>query len=186
MVPARRRLRNLRARCQLRSAAYGARRRRAARRGPRGRRPRCPVRRSGRALGAGARIAAGEDTDMFWRMLRGGWAGCYDPRPSVVHVQWRDRRGYLRVSYNYGLGGAAVGVKRARFEHRPVLRAVLAESGWRNGVLQAWRDVRAGYEPGAIASLWRAAGGVVGTVVAARLPMRDDCFAGPVLAPRRD
>jgi len=58
-------------------------------------------------LGAGARFAAGEDTDMLYRVLRAGWRVVCSDEITVVHHDLRPRREAVRLHYGYGLGAGA-------------------------------------------------------------------------------
>jgi GT2 family glycosyltransferase len=58
-------------------------------------------------LGVGARFRAGEDTDMFYRVLRIGWSiVCSDDVP-VVHDDGRSPAEQRRVHRSYGFGAGA-------------------------------------------------------------------------------
>lgn len=126
-------------------------------------------------LGAGGRFRAAEDHDMLLRVLDAGWAVVHDPDAVVAHRQWRSRRQVLRLEYGYGLGSGAFAVKTLRLD-RPAGRRLFKQRLWTNGVAQAAREVVAGHEVGAAASVVKAAGVVVGAVQAARLPLDGPCF----------
>jgi hypothetical protein len=102
-------------------------------------------------LGPGAPGRAGEDQDLFRRVLAAGWAGRYEPRAQVVHRQWRSRVAAVRLSFGYGFGQVAAG-------------APLRQAGWHDGLRVAARDARAGYLTGVAAGLLRAAGACAGAV----------------------
>jgi GT2 family glycosyltransferase len=127
-------------------------------------------------LGTGAPLRAGEDLDIFWRLLRAGWEGIYDPDIRVIHVQWRSRREAIRSHYAYGIGGGAFAVKAMRVgapEGKRFLRSRL----WKEGLAGAARSLRSGYESGAAADLVRTAGTVVGALRATRFGLADELFA---------
>jgi GT2 family glycosyltransferase len=127
------------------------------------------------ALGVGVRLAGAEDHDAFWRMLRAGWTGCYEPRARVTHCQWRTRRQYLRSQWGYGLGTGAFAVKAVRLDRQPGLR-ILRDSLWRRGALAAARDLAKGYETGVAANTVRFGGSVVGAVRGWRMPLDGSRF----------
>ncbi|MGZ6791331.1 MAG: glycosyltransferase family 2 protein [Mycobacteriales bacterium] len=97
------------------------------------------------ALGPGAPGRAAEDVDAFRRVLARGWTGAYEPAAVVVHRQWRGRRASVLRSFDYGAGQVAAG---------DGWRAAV----WRDALLTAARDARAGYPTGALTGVVRAAG----------------------------
>ena len=114
-------------------------------------------------LGAGARLRAGEDVDLWWRLLDAGWDGVYEPRALVTHEQWRSDAQAFRLAYGYGLGAGALAAKAMR-ERREGGGAMLRRRLWSDGVLRSLRDLRNGYQTGAAFSLLQAAGTVSGAV----------------------
>jgi len=126
-------------------------------------------------LGAGTRFAGAEDHDVFWRLLRAGWMGRYDPRVSVVHQQWRTTRQAMRSQYGYGLGSGAFALKAIRIDRREGL-PILGHRVWRFGALSAARALRDRYERGAAGDVLRLAGVVAGFVRAARLPVAGERY----------
>jgi glycosyltransferase involved in cell wall biosynthesis len=129
------------------------------------------------ALGAGSRFRSGEDQDIFYRLLRDGWAGVYDPEASVVHEQWRGVSEAVRLWYGYGIGAGAVAMKVVRLDGRPG-RRLLWKRLWNGGVLVTLRSARSGYRGGMANGVVHTAGTTVGAVRAARLPLRDGLFGG--------
>jgi GT2 family glycosyltransferase len=127
-------------------------------------------------LGAGGRLRASEEKDLFWRLLRAGWEGRYDPEPVVTHRQWRSRRAALVTELRYGVGGGAFAAKVARLDGGAG-RRMLLDRLWAHGVAQAWRDLRNGFEAGAAADLARAAGTLAGAARGWRTPLDGDRFA---------
>ncbi len=101
-------------------------------------------------LGPGTPAHAAEDQDLFARVLRAGWVGCYEPGASVVHLQWRTRGQGLRRAFAYGVGAGTT--------------SGLRDAAWRDAVLPAARDLQAGYLTGTASGLLRAAGALVGRV----------------------
>ncbi len=121
-------------------------------------------------LGAGARFRAGEDTDMFRRLLHAGWHGRYEPAAVVTHRQWRSRRQALGAAYGYGVGFGAVAAK-ARVEGAGggLYRRGIGPAGLGHAV----RDLRSGYPFGSAVCLCWTAGVMAGHARAARLHVRD-------------
>jgi len=112
-------------------------------------------------LGAGSALRAGEDVDLWWRLLQAGWAGGYVPDAEVVHVQWRSEGRALGLSYGYGLGAGALAAKAVR-AGQPGGWALLGRRLWADGLRRSATDLRAGYQTGAVASALQALGCVVG------------------------
>lgn len=126
-------------------------------------------------LGPGAPLGVAEDMDLFWRLLRVGWAGAYDPSLVVTHLQWRSDGQALRQNFRYGLGAGAFVAKAIRTDRddgKRLLRARL----WRDGIRHSFKQLRAGYEAGAAADALRALGVAIGAVRAARVPLVDGRF----------
>lgn len=122
------------------------------------------------ALGVGGELRAAEDTDFLWRALRADWVGHFEPHAVVAHEQWRGRLAALRTAYGYGVGAGAVRTKVRRLAGRKAARRFAAGS-IRRTVRSAASDARAGYEFGAVSSLVRVCGLVVGRSRAARLAL---------------
>ena len=122
------------------------------------------------AFGPGAPLRAAEDHEAFWRALRVGLAGCYEPTATVVHSQWRGTWGQLRSYYGYGVGSAGLFVKRARTEAGlPTVARFL----WAEGVVPIGRTLSRGYERGAAAEASKLAGMVHGVLRSRRLVVAD-------------
>ncbi|MEY2430628.1 MAG: hypothetical protein QOC92_353 [Acidimicrobiaceae bacterium] len=123
-------------------------------------------------LGAGARFCAGEDHDVFYRLLREGWVGAYDPDVVVVHEQWRRTGAVFRLRYGYGIGAGAVAVKAIKLDGA-LGRRLLWRRLWNGGLLVTLRAARTGYRGGMADGLIRGvAGTTVGAFKAARVPLR--------------
>jgi cellulose synthase/poly-beta-1,6-N-acetylglucosamine synthase-like glycosyltransferase len=120
------------------------------------------------AMGPGTPIHAAEDQDLLWRVASAGWEGVYDPSAVVVHRQWRGRRGSLGQSFRYGIGAGAVAMKAIRLRSGDGRQILLARL-WGDGVLRPLRDLRAGYEWGAVAGLVSLPGVAIGVLRGARL-----------------
>lgn len=123
-------------------------------------------------LGAGARFRAGEDTDFLWRALNAGRVGRFEPEAVVGHRVWRGRREALRTMYGYGVGQGAV-ARKVRRLGGPAAQRVLSGGTVTHAMRQGWRDLRAGYQFGALAGLGWAAGAIRGQLGAAMLPLED-------------
>lgn len=117
-------------------------------------------------LGAGAPLRAGEDVDLWWRLLQAGWEGSYAPDAEVTHVQWRSDGQALRLSYGYGLGAGALAAKAIR-ARQPGGWGLLRQRLWADGLRRAAADLAAGYQTGAVACVLQAAGSAVGATRAA-------------------
>ena len=153
------------------------------------------------ALGPGAPLLAAEDHDAFWRCLRDGGTGRFDPRAVVEHRQWRDRAGQLQAYFGYGVGSGALAVKQWRMGAltRPVdarepagsskqggstgtevasplpagtaVRRAGTELAWARGAVPVARNLAAGYEMGAVAEAVKLAGSIVGVRRARRMAL---------------
>ena len=123
-------------------------------------------------LGAGARFRAGEDTDFLWRALNAGRSGRFEPDAVVGHRVWRGRREALRTMYGYGVGQGAV-ARKVRRLGGPAAQRVLSGGTPALALRQGWRDLRAGYQFGALAGLGWAVGAIRGQIGAAVLPLHD-------------
>ncbi|MDX6286220.1 MAG: hypothetical protein QOG53_1705 [Frankiales bacterium] len=125
-------------------------------------------------LGAGAPLRAGEDKDMFWRLLRAGWQGRFVPESAVEHAAWRGHRESFGTGYGYGVGIGARAAKVARLDgvrpSRPVVRASLAS------LRQVGRALRSGHRFGSANLTVRAVGIVVGGLRARRYDLADGRF----------
>jgi glycosyltransferase involved in cell wall biosynthesis len=126
-------------------------------------------------LGAGAPLIGAEDPDLFWRMLRAGWVGRYEPAAEVVHCQWRTKREYLETQYSYGHGGGAFGLKVVRLD-RAAGRRILKDGLWRRGAAPTARNLWKGNQMAAAGSAVRAAASVVGAFRGWRTPLDGDRY----------
>jgi glycosyltransferase involved in cell wall biosynthesis len=123
-------------------------------------------------LGPGAPLGVAEDMDLFWRLLRAGWAGAYDPTLVVTHRQWRSDQQALMQNYRYGLGAGAFVAKAIRLERKEGWRLFRARF-WRDGLRHSFTQLRQGYEAGAAADALRGVGVAVGAIRASRVPLSD-------------
>jgi glycosyltransferase involved in cell wall biosynthesis len=127
-------------------------------------------------LGAGSSFFAGEDHDVFYRLLRLGWVGVYDPDVVVVHSQWRRTSEVLRLRYGYGIGSGAVAIKVARLDGRLGWQ-LLRQRLWERGLLVTANSIRVGYRGGVADGVVRAAGVSVGACRASLLSVVDGKYA---------
>jgi GT2 family glycosyltransferase len=142
-------------------------------------------------MGPGAPLRAAEDHDAFWRALRAGFTGCYEPAAIVRHRQWRRSRQQLVAFYGYGVGAGALFVKRWRLapggdearrlsllrrrEGRRALRGLL----WDRGAAAVGRRLAEGYELGALAEAIALLGAVRGARRSTPLVGDDGHFVWP-------
>lgn len=129
-------------------------------------------------LGAGVPLGGSEDQDLFWRLLRHGFEGRFEPAASVVHRQWRTRRQVLAVQWGYGKGAGALAVKRSSLEGRP-LRPNARDLLWDRGVRSAVASLGRRHLGAAATDVVRAGGAAVGMVRARRLALDGECFVRP-------
>ncbi|HEX5266206.1 MAG TPA: glycosyltransferase [Acidimicrobiales bacterium] len=126
-------------------------------------------------LGAGVRLRGAEDKDVFWRLLRRGWVGVYEPSVTVTHVQWRGRLQTARTNFGYGLGAGAFAAKVARLDG-DIGRRMLIDRAWLHGVRAVGRAARRRHKQGMVDSLAWTAGVTIGAVPGALLPLEGDRF----------
>lgn len=123
-------------------------------------------------MGPGAPLLAAEDQDLFWRLLRAGWAGDHAHDAEVRHPAWRDRTMMLRVEWTYGVGTGALTAKATRLGDRdgPRLRSRL----WDEGAVRIVDLVVRRRLGTAARQSVRTAGTVVGRVRARRFAIGED------------
>jgi glycosyltransferase involved in cell wall biosynthesis len=142
------------------------------------------------SLGPGATFAAGEDKDAFWRALRKGHRGLFDPGAVVLHPQWRTRWESIRTYYGYGVGSGALAVKISRLDAfargRSASRAAATSVGgaarllWEEGSPGVTAALRKRYVTGTVAEMAKAAGIARGIVGARSLRIEDGHFVAPL------
>ncbi len=126
------------------------------------------------ALGAGSRYRAGEDLDMFMRLLHHGHRGQFRPDARMGHVQWRADTEAVALGWNYGLGAGAAATKAARIgAGRQLLRQRLGA----DGVGAIVRSVRSRHWTGLATSVLQLAGTVVGAAATIPRPLHGERFA---------
>lgn len=127
-------------------------------------------------LGAGTRLRVAEEHDLFYRLLRAGWVGRYEPDALVLHRDWRSRWDVVRYMWGVGLGTGAFVAKVARTgslrEAAPLIRRRLVT----DGIVAIGRDVGRRWEVPAVADTLKLLGTVVGLCVGAVLPLDGDQF----------
>lgn len=130
-------------------------------------------------LGPGTRLRLAEEHDLFYRLLRSGWAGRYEPDALVIHRDWRTRWDVVRYMWCVGLGTGAMVAKIARTggmgPARPLLRRRLVD----DGVLAIGRDLAKHWEVPALADTFKLLGTVVGLSVGSLLPLDGEHFRRP-------
>ena len=133
------------------------------------------------SLGPGADFRAAEDHDLFWRALRRGSRGRFEPGAVVVHRQWRNRREQLATYHAYGIGSGALAAKQRRLgpDRAPGgSRSPLEELLWDRGVRSVARNLRLGYEMSAAAEAAKVTGVLRGWLTARNRTVADGHF-GP-------
>jgi glycosyltransferase involved in cell wall biosynthesis len=128
-------------------------------------------------LGPGTRLRAGEDKDLFDRILAGGSRGRYDPAVCVRHVQWRTRSRRLRLDWSYGIGAGARLAKVLRTDRRHA-RSIAYEIFVRWGFADLAACIRSRYKLGTAAAVFRVAGMVVGVALGLATPVRNGHYGG--------
>lgn len=127
------------------------------------------------SLGAGARFAAAEDTDLFDRLLGGGLTGRYEPAARATHEQWRRIRQWVMLQHSYGVGGGARLAKLVRSDRRR-LRVAIRDDVWTWGVGQLPGELRRRDFYRALGTTLRLAGVLRGFLTAIVVPVRDGHF----------
>lgn len=122
-------------------------------------------------IGPGAAIHAGEDHELFLRLLRAGWAAAFAPGAAVHHDDLRDRWATLRLFYGYGVGAGTV-VSMARSLDPGFARRLLLHRLGPDGLAVVARDLARRWEEPAARAAAVTAGVAVGRVRARRLRSR--------------
>lgn len=122
-------------------------------------------------LGPGATIRAGEDHELFLRILRADWAGAFAPDAAVHHDDQRSRMATLQLFFGYGIGAGAVTAMARSLDHR-LARRLLIERLGTDGVGAVARNIARRWEEPAARAAAMTAGVVVGRVRARRLYSR--------------
>lgn len=128
-------------------------------------------------LGPGAAVAAGEDHELFLRLLHAGWIAAFVPEAVVDHDDRRSRWATLRLFHGYGIGAGTV-ASMARSLDPAVARGMLRSRLWDDGVVLVGRDLARRHEEPAARAAAMAVGVVAGRIRARRLRSR--------VPPRRD
>ena len=131
-------------------------------------------------LGPGAPLHNAEDHDLFWRLLRAGWTGRFEPTAVVEHAAWRNRRDLMAAQWSYGVGTGAFAAKAWRIDRdagRALMRARLLDEG----LFLAGRLLRRGHEMPAAEQLIK----LVGVLRGAAATWRYTVVDGRYVARRR-
>jgi cellulose synthase/poly-beta-1,6-N-acetylglucosamine synthase-like glycosyltransferase len=128
-------------------------------------------------MGPATRLRAAEDHDVFWRLLRAGWRGVYEPSIVVTHRQWRTTGQAIRRQYAYGVGAGGLAVKMIRSRDRRGWR-MLRKRFWDEGVAMSGKNLVRGYQSGSAGAAVKTVGVLVGATRASRLTLANDRFAG--------
>ncbi|HWB67956.1 MAG TPA: glycosyltransferase [Mycobacteriales bacterium] len=115
-------------------------------------------------LGPGSWAASAEDLDLFDRIFGHGRHGWFAPAACAEHEQWRSKPQLLRLDWRYGKG---MGVRLARLRRSDPTRArrLWREAMVTQGLQPVCRDLRQGYEFGALTVAIRMLGSLVGGIV---------------------
>jgi len=113
-------------------------------------------------IGPGTWYAAGEDQELFDRLVAAGMTGFYDPDARVYHDQWRTRRDALRLHWRYGKG---MGGPPCAVCGRSTAPAGAGSCGRRCGTTATvgmWKALRSGFQTGVVFAMLRLVGTFVG------------------------
>jgi glycosyltransferase involved in cell wall biosynthesis len=121
-------------------------------------------------LGPGRWLGAGEDLELFDRLLHAGWTGRYVHEAVAAHEQWRDvaERRRLQVGYGKGMGArVAAAVRRDRTSGTALLVEVfrLGRLVGRTPSADAAEEVVTEENPGPVLKLLWRWGAVMGLAV---------------------
>lgn len=119
-------------------------------------------------LGPGASVRAGEDHELFLRLLWSGWEAAFTPRAHVDHDDQRDRWATLHLFYGYGIGAGTVAAM-ARSMDPAVARRMLRTRLWTAGVRLVARDLARRWEEPAARAAAMTLGALVGRIRARHL-----------------
>ncbi|HUY65152.1 MAG TPA: glycosyltransferase [Acidimicrobiales bacterium] len=114
-------------------------------------------------LGPGTRWYAGEDLNLFDRLVAAGSRGRYVPSAEAWHMQWRTRRQLMTLEWRYGVGQGARLVKLRRIDParaRPLVRV----TQWDEGVKAVLAAARRGWKFTTASTALRMVGTAVGAV----------------------
>ncbi|MEY2469690.1 MAG: hypothetical protein QOF21_2388 [Actinomycetota bacterium] len=133
-------------------------------------------------MGPGTRLRLAEDDDLFYRVLRQGWVGRYEPDALVLHRDWRTRWEVARYGWAVGLGTGAFVAKVARTEGLRRALPLLKRRFITDGVIYIARSAYRRWELPVIRDTLKLAGTIVGLCVGAVLPMDGGKFRRPPTA----
>jgi GT2 family glycosyltransferase len=78
-------------------------------------------------LGPGTHFPSAEDNDMGYRLLENGYRIVYAPQAVVYHRAWRDKRDFLALRRNYGIGRGAFYAKHMHWHDLYMLKRLLQD-----------------------------------------------------------
>ncbi len=127
------------------------------------------------ALGAGGRFRSAPESDLYDRLLAGGWTGAYLPSARAWHHQWRSNRQVAWLQLNYAVGTGArlsklVRTDRARLPH------AMRDALWLWGLASVGRGVLARDMTGVGAGVVRLVGYTAGFVLGFTMSVEDGHF----------
>lgn len=123
-------------------------------------------------LGPGARFPCGEDNDLAFRLLEGGFRIVYEPEPVVIHRAWRPPQEFLSVKWRNARGQGAFLGKHLSLRDRRMLKRLVRQvareaTAAPRGLLTFRRE-----GPGHAASALGITYGACGWLLAVRVPGR--------------
>ena len=116
-------------------------------------------------LGPGTHFPSAEDNDLGYRLLENRYRVVYAPQAVVYHRAWRERRDFLELRRNYGIGRGAFYAKHMHWHDLYMLKRLLQDiqnhlfqflPGFQRDRLRAMGDMvlALGMMYGAAAWLW--------------------------------
>lgn len=127
-------------------------------------------------LGTGARLRSAEDDDIFYRVLRAGWVGRYEPEALVLHRDWRTRGQVAKKAWASGVGTGAFVAKVARTEGVKSTGPLLRRRLLTDGVNALGRDVYRRWKSPLVYDTLKLAGTITGMCLGAVLPLDGEKF----------
>lgn len=116
-------------------------------------------------FGPGSWLSAGEDQELFDRVVADGSSGYYDPGARVYHDQWRSRRESILLQWSYGKGMGGRLAQLVRLD-RQRAASTAYDTLVLDGVVMVVKSLRSGFQTGALSALLRVLGTLAGFVFA--------------------